>query len=137
MTLTHEEFLRRFPQDVLPVGFPRIRYFGPLPTAVANCSKCCLQCAPDAVMHSALTDLGNVFGFAEACHTNIGDNRLLVVGPNHTECRQTGGPWPLRKAFSGQHAILCAGNRDHQRIDGDLSGVIRLLSAVEIKLRKS
>ncbi len=28
MTLTHEEFLRRFFQHVLPTGFPRIRYFG-------------------------------------------------------------------------------------------------------------
>jgi hypothetical protein len=28
MTLTHEEFLRRFLQHVLPTGFPRIRYFG-------------------------------------------------------------------------------------------------------------
>lgn len=30
MTLTHEEFLRRFLQHVLPRGFPRIRYFGVL-----------------------------------------------------------------------------------------------------------
>jgi hypothetical protein len=28
MTLTHEEFLRRFLEHVLPKGFPRIRYFG-------------------------------------------------------------------------------------------------------------
>jgi hypothetical protein len=28
MTLTHEEFLRRFLQHVLPKSFPRIRYFG-------------------------------------------------------------------------------------------------------------
>jgi hypothetical protein len=28
MTLTHEEFLRRFLQHVLPKGLPRIRYFG-------------------------------------------------------------------------------------------------------------
>jgi hypothetical protein len=28
MTLTHEAFLRRFLQHVLPKGFPRIRYFG-------------------------------------------------------------------------------------------------------------
>jgi hypothetical protein len=28
MSLTHEEFLRRFLQHVLPRGFPRIRYFG-------------------------------------------------------------------------------------------------------------
>jgi hypothetical protein len=28
MTLTHQEFLRRFFQHVLPTGFPRIRYFG-------------------------------------------------------------------------------------------------------------
>jgi Putative transposase/Transposase zinc-binding domain len=28
MTLTHEEFLRRFLQHVLPTGFPRVRYFG-------------------------------------------------------------------------------------------------------------
>ena len=28
MSLTHEEFLRRFLQPVLPKGFPRIRYFG-------------------------------------------------------------------------------------------------------------
>jgi Transposase zinc-binding domain/Putative transposase len=28
MTLTHEEFLRRFLQHVFPTGFPRIRYFG-------------------------------------------------------------------------------------------------------------
>jgi hypothetical protein len=31
MTLTGEEFLRRFLQHVLPKGFPRIRYFGWLP----------------------------------------------------------------------------------------------------------
>jgi hypothetical protein len=28
MTLTHEDFLRRFLEHVLPKGFPRIRYFG-------------------------------------------------------------------------------------------------------------
>lgn len=28
LTLSHEEFLRRFLQHVLPKGFPRIRYFG-------------------------------------------------------------------------------------------------------------
>jgi hypothetical protein len=28
MTLTHEEFLRRFVQHVLPKGLPQIRYFG-------------------------------------------------------------------------------------------------------------
>jgi len=28
MSLTHEEFLHRFVQHVLPKGFPRIRYFG-------------------------------------------------------------------------------------------------------------
>ena len=28
MTLTLEEFLRRFLQHILPKGFPRIRYFG-------------------------------------------------------------------------------------------------------------
>lgn len=28
MTLTREEFLRRFLQHILPRGFPRIRYFG-------------------------------------------------------------------------------------------------------------
>ncbi len=28
MTLSPEEFLRRFLQHVLPKGFPRIRYFG-------------------------------------------------------------------------------------------------------------
>jgi hypothetical protein len=28
MTLTHEVFLRRFLEHVLPRGFPRIRYFG-------------------------------------------------------------------------------------------------------------
>jgi hypothetical protein len=28
MTLSHEQFLRRFLQHVLPKGFPRIRYFG-------------------------------------------------------------------------------------------------------------
>jgi hypothetical protein len=28
MTLTHEEFFRRFVQHVLPKGLPRIRYFG-------------------------------------------------------------------------------------------------------------
>jgi hypothetical protein len=30
MILSHEEFLRRFLQHVLPRGFPRIRYFGVL-----------------------------------------------------------------------------------------------------------
>jgi len=28
MTFSHEKFLRRFLQHVLPKGFPRIRYFG-------------------------------------------------------------------------------------------------------------
>jgi hypothetical protein len=28
MTLSQEEFLRRFLEHVLPKGFPRIRYFG-------------------------------------------------------------------------------------------------------------
>ena len=28
MTLTSQEFLRRFVQHILPRGFPRIRYFG-------------------------------------------------------------------------------------------------------------
>jgi hypothetical protein len=42
MTLTHEEFLRRFLQHVLPTGFPRIRYFGFLATVDATC---CYPCA--------------------------------------------------------------------------------------------
>jgi hypothetical protein len=32
MTLSPQEFLRRFLQHVLPRGFPRIRYFGWLAT---------------------------------------------------------------------------------------------------------
>jgi hypothetical protein len=28
MTLTHEDFLRRFLQHILPKGLPRVRYFG-------------------------------------------------------------------------------------------------------------
>jgi hypothetical protein len=38
MTLTHEQFLRRFLKHVLPRGFPRIRYFGFL----ANRRRCAL-----------------------------------------------------------------------------------------------
>ena len=41
MTLTHEEFLRRFLQHVLPKGFPRIRYFGWL----ANRRRRCIAAA--------------------------------------------------------------------------------------------
>ena len=40
MTLTLEEFLRRFLQHVLPKGFPRIRYFGWLANRRrANCFR--------------------------------------------------------------------------------------------------
>jgi len=70
MTLTHEEFLRRFLQHVLSTGFPRIRYFGflanrhrsvllPLcrtllraaPAWIDPCTsvisvRCCLRCQP-------------------------------------------------------------------------------------------
>jgi hypothetical protein len=39
MTLTHEVFLHRFLEHVLPRGFPRIRYFGfsPIGGAVTAC----------------------------------------------------------------------------------------------------
>jgi hypothetical protein len=67
MTLSHEEFLRRFLQHVLPRGFPRIRYFGflanrrrghllPLcrnlvgalspPSATANTAPTAVHCCP-------------------------------------------------------------------------------------------
>jgi len=36
MTLSPEEFLRRFLQHVLPRGFPRIRYFGWLANRARN-----------------------------------------------------------------------------------------------------
>jgi hypothetical protein len=44
--LTHEEFLRRFLQHILPRGFPRIRYFGlflPIAGAEHSCRSavCC------------------------------------------------------------------------------------------------
>lgn len=45
MTLTHEEFLRRFFQHVLPTGFPRIRYFGFLANRRRDCScRCAGNC---------------------------------------------------------------------------------------------
>jgi hypothetical protein len=51
MTLTHEEFLRRFFQHVLPTGFPRIRYFGFL----ANRSRKLLLPLCRALLHIAPT----------------------------------------------------------------------------------
>ena len=50
MTLTHEEFLRRFLQHVLPKGFPRIRYFGFL----ANCRRSKLLPLCSALLSQAL-----------------------------------------------------------------------------------
>ena len=56
MTLTNDEFLRRFLQHVLPKGFPRIRYFGGLANRkrspfLALCRKllACLPPEPAAV----------------------------------------------------------------------------------------
>jgi hypothetical protein len=51
MTLTGEEFLRRFVQHVLPKGFPRIRYFGWLANRrrrelLARCRLLLAQSAP-------------------------------------------------------------------------------------------
>lgn len=61
MTLSHEEFLRRFLQHVLPRGFPRIRYFGFL----ANRRRSLLLplcrrfvgalCPPSATIHTTPT----------------------------------------------------------------------------------
>jgi hypothetical protein len=50
MTLTHEEFLRRFLQHVLPTGFPRIRYFGFL----ANRHRSVLLPLCRTLLHAAL-----------------------------------------------------------------------------------
>jgi hypothetical protein len=38
MTVSNEEFLRRFLQHILPRGFPRIRYFG---SPIASVERCC------------------------------------------------------------------------------------------------
>jgi hypothetical protein len=50
MQLTHNEFLRRFLQHVLPRGFPRIRYFGWLAnrkrSVVLTVCRDLLQCQP-------------------------------------------------------------------------------------------
>jgi hypothetical protein len=54
MTLTHEEFLRRFLQHVLPKGFPRIRYFGFL----ANCRRSRLLPLCGALLSRSLPDRG-------------------------------------------------------------------------------
>jgi hypothetical protein len=51
MTLTHQEFLRRFFQHVLPTGFPRIRYFGFL----ANRSRSMLLPLCRHLLHASLT----------------------------------------------------------------------------------
>ena len=55
MTLTQEEFLRRFFQHVLPTGFPRIRYFGFLANRSRNlllplCRQL-LQASPASCRH--------------------------------------------------------------------------------------
>jgi hypothetical protein len=59
MNLTHEEFLRRFLQHVLPKGFPRIRYFGFLANRrrAESLPRCCALLAhvphvPPAVLAS-------------------------------------------------------------------------------------
>ena len=59
MTLTNDEFLRRFLQHVLPKGFPRIRYFGGLANRkrspfLALCRKllACLPTEPAATLGS-------------------------------------------------------------------------------------
>jgi len=44
MTLSADEFLRRFVQHVLPKGFPRIRYFGWM--ANRKRENCFLSAAP-------------------------------------------------------------------------------------------
>jgi hypothetical protein len=49
LTLTSEEFLRRFVQHVLPRGFPRIRYFGFL----ANRRRACMLPLCRALLHQA------------------------------------------------------------------------------------
>jgi hypothetical protein len=64
MTLTHEEFLRRFLQHVLPTGFPRIRYFGFLANRRRSlflplCRKL-LSASPVPVTVSAAASSGHV-----------------------------------------------------------------------------
>lgn len=60
MIVTHEEFLRRFLQHVLPKGFPRIRYFGFL--ANRRREQSLMQCrallpqAPPAPSSAVTTD---------------------------------------------------------------------------------
>jgi hypothetical protein len=57
MTLTHEVFLRRFLEHVLPRGFPRIRYFGFLAnrrrSAFLPLCRTLLAMAPPAVSNAA------------------------------------------------------------------------------------
>src|SRR5215467_3752614 len=57
MTLTHEEFLRRFLQHVLPRGLPRIRYFGLLANrrrgALLPLCRTLLRARPDPVSSTA------------------------------------------------------------------------------------
>ncbi len=45
MTLSNEEFLRRFLQHVLPKGFPRIRYYGSLTAGAASYFPCAVYCS--------------------------------------------------------------------------------------------
>ena len=60
MSLSHEEFLRRFLQHVLPKGFPRIRYFGFLANrrrekSLTQCRALLIQ-PPDVPSVSVATD---------------------------------------------------------------------------------
>ena len=62
MTLTLEEFLRRFLQHVLPKGLPRIRYFGWLANRrrreLLPLCRTLLAAAPPAVVSSANNETG-------------------------------------------------------------------------------
>jgi hypothetical protein len=60
MTLSPEEFLRRFLQHVLPRGFPRIRYFGWLTNrsrgSLLPLCRCLLGQPPESYRHSPGTE---------------------------------------------------------------------------------
>ena len=97
MALTHEEFLRRFLQHVLPRGFPRIRYFGWLAnrkrSSLLPVCRELLKSQP--FLHSETVEGEELFGDA-----------LVATGP----CRSSSGSVLLRPGAreSARSALLIA-----------------------------
>jgi hypothetical protein len=101
MTLTLEEFLRRFLQHVLPKGFPRIRYFGWLANrrrrALMPLCRTLLACVPPAVA-SATSETASLYEVGWLAHllilvTDIGNHRDT---PKQFPCQRDELWTPLR-----------------------------------------